>query len=559
MSKNLGLLEFLNDYSNWYLSNDFFRIKPDFRCLNPCDTVIFRVSGSSGDELQTKVSSFDNILMSMSLDNTNFFFLWEYDGVKIQYYYGLAADLSTRQCQEVYEKELIDNSQIFEMEYEGAFSESSLIALSDAEKEALLEGFTSYAYSGYLEGTPGIVEGTTYQTALNRIAKVVKKPYRMLVVIQSLTYACVSGLTSYVNWVLDEVSAMQSSTKSRQRSHRRTTTASNTLNCLASNSNTRTDTKQQQRTVLDEEEGIDEGGQAPEEEAEDELLSEDIYGNPDELLEQQSLSACAINDNQPDYERINMMQREGAAAREHRLPLASNNAETGIGTKTNSAINNPQAHATTSPFHVELLDTRTPARAFIGQRREELSDQSNARSVTRSDAFSNAKVCLQSVNDSITKSSTNEEITSITRTEVQTNSLAMDWVNYLTNVVKPQLANAAGYGLYVTGIVLFAQQPAILRQLSSLIRSQWLALSQFVPLKLTTIDWQDERRCAFTSLQLPQYLLDEEECFQQHERIDRSAFTQLLLKSTAYCCNFQSGRNVSYLFQQAGSTSDESV
>jgi len=576
MARDIQVLEFLNDYNNWYLSNDYFRIKPPQKSWTACDSVIYRVIGASQETFAVYIEAFQNILISMDLSDTYFFFLWEFDGEKFMFYYGLAADLSMKQTKEKYEQNLTTNSQILETGYRGYFPDSGLELLTEEEKNKLMDGFDSYEKSGFWEGTPGVVQEASYAALLNRVPKFVRQPYRILVVLKSLPYSCISGLTSYVNQVIDDVSTLQSYTKNRQRSNRKTSTINNTLNCLASNSHTATDTNQRQRIVVDDLTGASPPVQR---QADDQLLSEDIFQNPDDYgfisqprisprgrmvqeknridrldsVSQQSVSSCEIigGPNNQEYGRINMINRDNAAASAHQQPLAINNAETGIGSKTNSAINNPNSHATTDPHNTHFLDTRLPLRVAVNSSQQ---GQADAKSATRSDASSDAKVALKSINDSISKANTNEDINAVSRSEVFTNSLARDWVNYLNTVVKPQLVNAVGYGLYVTGVVFYAKNDPVLRQVSSMLRSQWLASSQFAALKLTPLEQRDERRCAFSQFQIPQYMLDEEEYFEQIQRVERAAFTQLLMRCNAYCCNYQSGKNVSFLLKPPAST-----
>ena len=169
MKENNKYLEYLEDSRNHYLIKNNLNLEKAKEFL-PNDFYLYHIQELTFEEKAPRKEALENVLSAMRIDGINFIYLIVGDGVGVNFYFGVARDLSKNKELELNVSEV--GNYILKPSITGNFRGSKVKNVENTAKYKLKEKINNFNYHSVVEGVPGINEDNENFQGVDRLVDV---------------------------------------------------------------------------------------------------------------------------------------------------------------------------------------------------------------------------------------------------------------------------------------------------------------------------------------------------------------------------------------------------
>lgn len=217
---NCDVFEQMQNMSSMYLASN-----KELQCNTHCgidirDIRLFEVTNQTYDTISNNLYAVENILDAMHSQNVTYVYLIQGTGTGIHYYYGVAPVLNTKKHTSDILSEIQQGEDIFFANFEVNYPGSSIVELTNDEKQILHGELLREQSCAVLEGVPGVISSSSTTLGMDRFVSVMEQEsFLVMVLAQPLSENKVNGIVCDQQAVLDNLAPMLDFSKLRQQSN----------------------------------------------------------------------------------------------------------------------------------------------------------------------------------------------------------------------------------------------------------------------------------------------------------------------------------------------------
>lgn len=250
MNLEKQVLEFLNDSLNWYLSTTPCLIQNNIDRINISELAIFEVESIMEVTDAVRMRSIENILNSLPANETNFFYLIHSSKGIIRFFYGIAPNLECRLDDECIRENIYFSADVLFTSLTGNLEGSTIIPVNQNGIINLIEEIDHFRYNAMVEGTPGVIDVTNLDLGIDRVETIMNDDdFVYLVIAQRFKLQEIACFIEQIEDIDNLLSRITDEIIIRDRSQSNSSTCSNNLTNLASNTATYSKTNQIQTGI----------------------------------------------------------------------------------------------------------------------------------------------------------------------------------------------------------------------------------------------------------------------------------------------------------------------
>ncbi|WP_312370753.1 hypothetical protein [Lachnoclostridium sp.] len=250
MNLEKQVLDFLNDSLNWYLSTTPCLLLNNIDRINSNELAIFEVENIMEVTDAVRMRSIENILNSLPINNTNFFYLIHGSKGIIRFFYGLAPNLECQLDHECIRRNIDFSAEVLFTSLTGNLEDSTIIPINREGITALIEEIDQFRFHTMVEGTPGVIDVTNLDLGIDRIETVMNDDdFVYLVIANRFTLQEIACFIEQLEDIDNLLSILTEEIITRNHLESNSATFSNNLTNLASNTDTYSKTNQIQTGI----------------------------------------------------------------------------------------------------------------------------------------------------------------------------------------------------------------------------------------------------------------------------------------------------------------------
>lgn len=569
------LLQFLNTSGNWYLSQDSQLVPSRTTAVSIEDYILYQVVHIE-QATQINFESMRNILDAMQLPGILFFYVVHGKEGTLSYYYGISLDTTYYLGKREGGTLLEEAAEIFQAVFAANYPLNKLEEVKEKKKKELKHQILKYSHGAVMEGVPGKFNSKPAVLGADKVKQAMENDEFILIeVLKPMTLEEKNFFSTSVLQVASEMEGLANQTQSCVVSGSRTRNYNVAASQLYSNSRIRSnnETRKEFRIVDDAagagtpQAGVPQigttvpaigatgatGGQSntqvtpvqniPTQTPTTNRVAEVLNGVLDKGILGEDTSYTNIH--QPlEIQQMNQLQpRQGTGiqarprqsivpARGRRRSLLARRNQSGLANVL-AAPNIPVGSALASQFVGSSLPLVDGDFLISDIERQVSKGINNTRLFTSSDNISNSR--------------SNTNTSSTTKIMRLSDRAAINWLKYIDDLLYPRIDTGKVTGLYLLGTGIFAENPATLVKLSSVLKYTYNSTGyNNIPMVMTKLGERDARWESFSEFQLPMYrCMDSRSCFSREEIVIRAAFSQAVAKSYAFGGNYLSSQELS--------------
>ena len=250
MNLEKQILEFLNNSLNWYLSTTPCLVLENTERINSNELVIFEVENVSESTDAERMRAIENILNSLPINETNFFYIiYGFQGV-IRFFYGIAPNLECQLDEGFIRRNVDFSAEVLYTSLTGNFEDSEIVQINQEAISDFLQEIDSFRFNTMVEGTPGVLTTTNLNLGIDRISTIMREDdFVYLVIGQPFTLQEIACFIDQIEEVDNLLSLITEEIITKQCSDTNANSCSNNLTSAALNIDTFSKTRQTQTGI----------------------------------------------------------------------------------------------------------------------------------------------------------------------------------------------------------------------------------------------------------------------------------------------------------------------
>lgn len=171
MDKNNSAIDFLQDFNNYYLTDNKNMKVKSFPTFHISDVAFYKINRITFEDKAPRKEALENVISAMRIEGTNLVYLILSDGSKVDFYFGVARNLYKLDNQLDLSVNAI-GEKVLKSSITGNFRGSIVEKVDPLETRNIVSRITQMQYSTVIEGVPGIDENKENFQTVDRLIDV---------------------------------------------------------------------------------------------------------------------------------------------------------------------------------------------------------------------------------------------------------------------------------------------------------------------------------------------------------------------------------------------------
>ena len=249
METDKKILDFLNNSLHWYLSTSpcLFAKSQEEEIGN--QFALYEVTKTTEATELDRLHAIENVLNAFPTNETNIFYIIYGEQGNIRYFYGVAPNLNC--AQRVDDTSAVEfSAEVLYDTLHSNFTGSTILSVNDQEKTELSKDIRNFEYSVMVEGPPGFLTSSNLTYGMDWLPTVMQEDdFLYMVLGKRLTMDQMICFINFIEKIDNQLILLTDEIITRQCSDSNSSSCSNNLTNLASNTDTCSKTNQIQSAI----------------------------------------------------------------------------------------------------------------------------------------------------------------------------------------------------------------------------------------------------------------------------------------------------------------------
>ena len=250
MNLEKQVLEFLKNSLNWYLTTTPYLFPENPNRIKTNELAIFEVENIKEATDAQRLQSMENILNSLPINETHFFYLIYGSKGILKFFYGIAPNLKCRIDDESVRKNVDFSAEVLYTSLAGNLEDSTITPINSEGISELLMEIEGLKFNAMIEGTPGIINSTNLTLGIDRLSTVMAEDdFVYLVIGHRFTIQEIACFIEQIEEIDNLLSLITDEIITKEFTDGNSSSCANNLTNIATNTDSYSKTRQTQKGI----------------------------------------------------------------------------------------------------------------------------------------------------------------------------------------------------------------------------------------------------------------------------------------------------------------------